>query len=75
MSAPPLRHLYPRLTSFASLQAAAHRAQRGKRYRPAVLAFTPTWKPSCWACRRSCAACPIGQAPTASSASATTSRG
>ena len=39
MSAPPLRHLYPRLTSFASLQAAARRAQRGKRYRPAVLAF------------------------------------
>jgi len=39
MSAPPLRHLYPRLTSFASLRAAARRAQRGKRYRPAVLAF------------------------------------
>jgi retron-type reverse transcriptase len=39
VSAPPLRHLYPRLTSFASLQAAACRAQRGKRYRPAVLAF------------------------------------
>jgi RNA-directed DNA polymerase len=39
MSAPPLRHLYPRLTSFASLHAAARRAQRGKRYRPAVLAF------------------------------------
>jgi retron-type reverse transcriptase len=35
----PLRELYPRLTSFASLQAAARRAQRGKRYRPAVLAF------------------------------------
>jgi len=32
-------NLYPRLTSFASLQAAARRAQRGKRYRPAVLAF------------------------------------
>ena len=39
MSSPPLRHLYPRLTSFASLQAAARRAQRGKRYRPAVLTF------------------------------------
>jgi RNA-directed DNA polymerase len=39
MSAPPLRHLYARLTSFASLQAAARRAQRGKRYRPVVLAF------------------------------------
>ena len=39
MSAPPLRHIYPRLTSFASLHAAARRAQRGKRYRPSVLAF------------------------------------
>ena len=39
MRSPPLRHLYPRLTSFASLHAAARRAQRGKRYRPAVLAF------------------------------------
>jgi len=35
----PLTDLYPRLTSFASLHAAACRAQRGKRYRPAVLAF------------------------------------
>ena len=34
-----LANLYPRLTSFASLRAAARRAQRGKRYRPAVLAF------------------------------------
>jgi retron-type reverse transcriptase len=34
-----LIQLYPRLTSFASLRAAAIRAQRGKRYRPAVLAF------------------------------------
>ena len=34
-----LSQLYPRLTSFASLHAAARRAQRGKRYRPAVLAF------------------------------------
>jgi RNA-directed DNA polymerase len=34
-----LANLYPRLTSFASLHAAARRAQRGKRYRPAVLAF------------------------------------
>jgi hypothetical protein len=32
-------NLYPRLTSFANLQAAARRAQRGKRYRHAVLAF------------------------------------
>lgn len=39
MTAPPLRHLYQRLTSFASLYSAAHRAQRGKRYRPSVLAF------------------------------------
>jgi retron-type reverse transcriptase len=35
----PLTNLYPRLTSFASLHAAALNAQRGKRYRPAVLAF------------------------------------
>ena len=39
MSPPPLRRLYTRLTSFASLQATARRAQRGKRYRPEVLAF------------------------------------
>jgi len=36
---PPLRHIYPRLTSFSSLHAAAHCAQRGKRFRPAVLVF------------------------------------
>lgn len=35
----PLADLYPRLTSFANLHAAARRAQRAKRYRPAVLAF------------------------------------
>ena len=35
----PLINLYPRLTSFASLHAAARRAQLGKRYLPAVLAF------------------------------------
>jgi len=35
----PLQALYPRLTSFANLHAAARRAQRAKRYRPAVLAF------------------------------------
>jgi hypothetical protein len=34
-----LTNLYPRLTSFASLHAAACRAKGGKRYRPAVLAF------------------------------------
>ena len=39
MSLSPLRHLYPRLTSFSSLYAAAHLAKLGKRYRPAVLAF------------------------------------
>ena len=39
MSPALLRHLYPRLTSFPSLHAAARRAQQGKRYRPAVLAF------------------------------------
>jgi retron-type reverse transcriptase len=36
---PPLTDLYPRITSFAALHAAASRAQRGKRYRPTVLAF------------------------------------
>lgn len=35
----PLSNLLPRLTSFVSLHAAALNAQRGKRYRPAVLAF------------------------------------
>jgi retron-type reverse transcriptase len=35
----PLGDLWPRLTSFASLHAAALNAQKGKRYRPAVLAF------------------------------------
>ena len=35
----PLQELYPRITSFANLHAAARRAQRAKRYRPAVLAF------------------------------------
>ena len=35
----PLTELYPRFTSFAALHAAALRAQKGKRYRPAVLAF------------------------------------
>ena len=39
MASPPLRNLYPRITSFANLLAAAHRAQKGKRYRPDVLAF------------------------------------
>jgi hypothetical protein len=35
----PLTDLFPRITSFAALHAAALRAQKGKRYRPAVLAF------------------------------------
>ncbi len=35
----PVKRLYPRLTSFASLLAAAHKARLGKRYQPAVLAF------------------------------------
>ncbi|MFN9646372.1 MAG: reverse transcriptase domain-containing protein [Cyanobacteriota bacterium] len=39
MPSPPLRNLWPHLTSFTSLHAAALQAQRGKRYRPAVLAF------------------------------------
>ena len=34
----PLSDLWPRLTSFVSLHAAALNTQRGKRYRPAVLA-------------------------------------
>ena len=35
----PLTELYPRFTSFAALHAASLRAQKGKRYRPAVRAF------------------------------------
>ena len=35
----PPRRLYARLTSFASLHAAARKARLGKRYRPPVLAF------------------------------------
>jgi len=35
----PLSDIWPRLTSFVSLHAAALNAQRGKRYRPAVLTF------------------------------------
>jgi hypothetical protein len=38
-SQPPLGDLYPQITSFAGLYAAALNAQRGKRFRPAVLAF------------------------------------
>ncbi len=36
---PFLHDLIPGLTSFANLLAAAKAAQRGKRYRPDVLAF------------------------------------
>jgi retron-type reverse transcriptase len=36
---PFLHDLYPRLTSFTNLLAAAKAAQRGKRFRPDVLAF------------------------------------
>lgn len=36
---PPLTNLYPAITSFAALHAVALRAQKGKRFRPAVLAF------------------------------------
>ena len=35
----PLIELYPLFTSFAALHAASLRAQKGKRYRPAVLTF------------------------------------
>ena len=38
-ASPPLTDLWDGLTSFASLHAAALNAQRGKRYRPDVLAF------------------------------------
>lgn len=36
---PPLRDLYPRITSFTTLLAAFRKASKGKRYRPDVLAF------------------------------------
>ena len=36
---PPLRNLYPRLTSFSTLLAAFRKASKGKRYRPDVLTF------------------------------------
>ena len=70
-----LTNLYPRLTSFASLLAAARRAQRGKRYRPAVLAFNANLEVNCCGCRPSCAASRTSPAATASSASATPSPG
>jgi RNA-directed DNA polymerase len=35
----PLADLYSAITSFASLHGASRRAQKGKRYRPAVLSF------------------------------------
>ncbi len=38
-SPPPLRHLYPRITSFPTLLAAYRKASKGKRYLPDVLAF------------------------------------
>jgi RNA-directed DNA polymerase len=36
---PPLRNLYPRITSFSTLLAAFRKASKGKRYRPDVLTF------------------------------------
>jgi retron-type reverse transcriptase len=36
---PPLRTLYPQITSFSTLLAAFRKASKGKRYRPEVLAF------------------------------------
>ena len=39
MASRPLRNLFPRITSFSNLLAAARRAQYGKRYRGDVLAF------------------------------------
>ena len=35
----PLRHLYPRITSFPNLLAAFRKASKGKRYRAEVLVF------------------------------------
>ena len=39
MALAPLRNLFPRITSFSNLLAAARMAQKGKRYRADVLAF------------------------------------
>jgi len=39
MSRPPLRNLYPQITSFSTLLSAFRKAAKGKRYRPEVLAF------------------------------------
>ena len=39
MALAPLRNLFPRITSFSNLLAAARKAQKGKRYRADVLAF------------------------------------
>jgi hypothetical protein len=36
---PPLRNLYPRITSFSTLLTAFRKASKGKRYRPDVLNF------------------------------------
>ena len=36
---PPLRNLYPRITSFSTLLTAFRKASKGKRYRPDVLTF------------------------------------
>ncbi len=72
----PLRELYPRLTSFANLHAAAHRAQLGKRYRPAVLSFHANLEAELLGLQeelRSFTYRPGG--PTGSSTSATRNRG
>ena len=39
MAMAPLRNLFPRITAFSNLLAAARKAQKGKRYRADVLAF------------------------------------
>jgi hypothetical protein len=70
-----LTNLYPRLISFASLQAAARRAQRGKRYRPAVLAFNADLEAELRGHRRNCARSPTNPTPTGSFASAIPSLG
>jgi hypothetical protein len=40
-----LRNLFSRITSFSNLLAAARRAEKGKRYRPDVLAFNANLEP------------------------------
>ena len=52
MARPPLRNLFPRILSFSNLLAAARRAQKGKRYRPDVLAFHANLEPELFRLQR-----------------------